>query len=106
MDVQWSVSRKVLDSIPGNLKPMTHQPHDEIASVMHNCINTATKGGGGGRLDGLLSEGGGAYWPLPLTLTTYPYQGVGGRERGGGMHLASMLVQLRVLMWGSLMATS
>jgi hypothetical protein len=35
VDVQWSVSRKFLDSIPGNPKPMTQQLHEETLVFMH-----------------------------------------------------------------------
>ena len=42
MDVQWSVSRNVLDSIPGNPKPMTHQTHEEIVFFMHKQIHNKT----------------------------------------------------------------
>ena len=35
VDVQWSVSRKVVDLIPGNPKLMTHEPHEAIGFFMH-----------------------------------------------------------------------
>ena len=48
VDVQWSVSTKVLDSVPGNPKPMTHQPHEEPVFVTHkqshkNPINSCLR---------------------------------------------------------------